>query len=197
MGCARCTTRTSRFVLKTKNLQAEAPVFRGLLFCVFKNMALAYTSSNAVPTSTRAFIGYGPLVQQSMQYGQEGSVAESPSGTNFGIFISKVPFATGTNVASTGAFIFSNETGSLAPMEKLTVLNYAPVNKHVVWVGINAVGTGFNYMSTGVGIPLSGGQSIEFGGPGLSPIRNAWAITAPTQSQTVYVYGQHAASEAL
>lgn len=161
-------------------------------------MALAYTSSNAVPTSTRAFVGYGPLVQQSMLYGQEGSVAESPSGSNFIIFSAKVPFASGTNVSATGTFIFSNDSGSYAPMQKLTVLNYGPTNKHVVWVGVNAVGTGFSYMSTGVGIPLSGGQSVEFGGLGLAPIRNAWALTAtPSQSQIVYAYGHHAAAEAL
>lgn len=160
-------------------------------------MVLAYTSSNAVPTSTKAFIGHGPLTQQSMNYGQEGSVAESPSGYNLAIFSTRIPYATGANVVPTGQFVFSDLNGYNAPAEKLIIMNSAPTNKNVVWVGINAVGTGASYMSTGVGIPLSGGSSIEFGGPGTAAIRNAWAMTAPGQTQTINVYGQHSDIGAL
>ena len=160
-------------------------------------MALAYTSSSAVPTSTKAFVGHGPLAQQSMDYGQTGSVAESPSGYNSAILLAKVPFSTGVNVNPTGQFIFSNESGTTAPVQKLLIVNYAPTNKSVVWVGVNAIGTGISSISTGMGIPLSGGASIEFGGYGTAPIRNAWAIATPGNTQVVHAYGQYSNYEGL
>jgi len=160
-------------------------------------MAIAYTSSAAVPTSTKAFVGHGPLTQQSMNYGQFGSVAESPSGYNLGIFTLKVPFSTGVNINQTGSFIYSNESGSSAALYKLIVMNYAPTNKSVVWVGVNAIGTGASSISTGMGIPLSGGASIEFGGFGTAPIRNAWAIATPGNTQVVHAYGQYSNYEGL
>lgn len=160
-------------------------------------MALAYTSSSAVPTSTRSFVSHGPLVQQSTTYGQIGSVAESPSGYNSTILTAKVPFSTGVTVNPTGQFIFSNESGTTAPLQRLLVMNYAPTNKSVIWVGINAMGTGSLSINTGMGIPLSGGSSVEFGGYGTAPIRNAWAIATPGNTQTVHAYGQYSNYEGL
>ena len=159
-------------------------------------MAIAYTSSTAVPTSTKSFVGHGPLTQQSMDYGQSGSVAEFPSGYNSAIFAARVPFSTGMSIDPTGSFIYSNATGTQA-IQKLIVMNYAPTNKSVVWVGINAIGTGSTSISTGMGIPLSGGASVEFGGYGTAPIRNAWAIATPGNTQTVHAYGQFSNYEGL
>jgi len=160
-------------------------------------MALAYTSSNAVPTSTKAFLGHGPLTQQSMNYGQAGSVAESPSGFNNAEFLRKVPFATGMNVIPTGEFIYSSVDNGKGPFFKMLVVNPGIANKNVIWVGVNAVGTGSANMSTGVGIPVSGGASYEFGGIGAAPIRNLWVMTNPGQTATANVYGQFSNIEAL
>jgi hypothetical protein len=132
-----------------------------------------------------------------MNYGQEGSVAESPSGYNLNAFLTRVPYSTGALVNETGNYIFSDNVGSFSPMEKLIIMNSAPTSKNVVWVGINAPDSGASYMSTGVGIPLSGGLSIEFGGPSVASVRNAWAVTAPGQTQYVNVYGQYSDAGAL
>lgn len=160
-------------------------------------MALAYTSSNAVPTSTKAFIGIGPLVQVSKNYGQEGSVAESPSGYNNSEFNRKVPFATGMSVVPTGEFIYSAESNLKGPFFKMLIVNPGISNKNVIWAGINAISTGSAYMSTGVGIPISGGASYEFGGLGAAPVRNLWVMTNPGQTATANVYGQFSNIEAL
>lgn len=175
----------------------KTPITWGFLFCVLTFMAIAYTSSSAVPTSTKAFVGHGPLTQHSMNYGQAGSVAESPSGYNSAIFNSRVPFSTGMNINPTGSFVFSNESGLLPPLYKLIVMNSAIVNKTVVWVGVNAIGTGVASFNTGMGIPLSGGSSIEFGGYGTAPVRNAWAISTPGNLQTINAYGQYSNYEGL
>jgi len=174
----------------------EAPVFRGLLFCVLNFMAIAYTSSSAVPTSTKAFIGHGPLVQYSMDRGQYGSVAESPSGYNANLFANRIPFSSGTVVVPTGTWLYSNHSGLLSPLFKARVVNYAPTANHVIWVGINATGNAAA-LNTGLGTPLSGGASFEFGGFATAPIRNIWAITAPGQTQIANVYQQFSNFENL
>jgi hypothetical protein len=197
MGCSRRKIRISWFVLKQEFGFRKAPVYRGLFFCVLTNMALAYTSSNAVPTSTKAFLGKGPLVQQSMNYGQAGSVAESPSGFNLIEFTRKVPFSTGINVIPTGQYIYSTEDNLKGPFFKMLVVNPGVANKNVIFAGINAIGTGTANMSTGVGIPISGGGSYEFGGLGTSPVRNLWVISSPGQTATAQVYGQYDNLEAL
>ena len=160
-------------------------------------MALAYTSSNAVPTSTKAFIGVGPLNQVSKNYGQEGSVAESPSGFNNNEWSKKIPFATGMNVVPTGQYIYSSIDNGKGPFFKMLVVNPGIANKNTIWVGINAIGTGTANMSTGLGIPVSGGSSYEFGGLGAAPIRNLWVMTNPGQTATANVYGQFSNLEAL
>lgn len=160
-------------------------------------MALAYTSSNAVPTSTKAFFSKGPLIQVSQDYGQNGSVAESPSGFNNNKLIKETPFSTGMTVTPTGQFIYSSTDNGKGPFFKMLIVNPGIANKNVIWAGINAIGTGFAYMSTGVGIPISGGASYEFGGIGAAPIRNLWVMTNPAQSATANVYGQFSNSEAI
>lgn len=159
-------------------------------------MALAYTSSNAVPTSTKAFMSKGPLIQQSIDYGQQGSVAESPSGFNAAKLIRETPFGTGMVVVPTGQYAYNNETNNKGPFFKMLLVN--PVsNKQTVWAGINAPATGQTYMSTGIGIPISGGSSYEFGGLGAAPVRNLWVMTQPGQTGNVSVYGQFSNAEAI
>lgn len=159
-------------------------------------MALAYTSSNAVPTSTKAFMSKGPLIQQSIDYGQQGSVAESPSGFNAAKLIRETPFGTGMALIPTGQYVYNSETNNKGPFFKMLAIN--PIsNKQPVWVGVNAPATGQTYMSTGIGVMISGGSSYEFGGLGAAPVRNIWAMTGAGQTGFISVYGQFSNAEAI
>ena len=63
-------------------------------------------------------------------------------------------------------------------------------------MGINATGNEAA-LNTGLGTPLSGGASFEFGGFATAPIRNIWAITAPGQTQIANVYQQFSNIESI
>ena len=149
------------------------------------NMALSYTKTGIVPTSTRVYVSRGPLASGSTHYGQIGTVTENPSGYNLARERKLVPFSVGTGmvVPTTGVFVFDSRTQAIGPFHKLLVSNPGAT---IIYAGVNSAS---GQIALSQGLAIESGQSYEFGGNATAPIRNAWCITA-TATGSVQVYGQ-------